>query len=335
VVPIAKVARALKPKIIVVENVTAFLTRRVRDPESEEPVSAAQLLVTRLDHDYAAFAVAVDLADFGVPQSRRRCFLVLVRRDVPSLKRLLSLGVTPFPRPTHGTIARPPVALRAALKRMGLPKLDARFEHLARDARRELHCVPVWRDRRYDMVAAIPADTGRSGWENDECATCGKVEVGTEDATCPNCDRPLLRPVVQQRDGTWRLIRGFRASSYRRMYPDAPASTVTTASGHIGSDLTIHPTENRLLSPLECAELQTIPRCFEWGSSLQRFGHTFVRDMIGEAVPPRFTYLHGKVLRKLLSGRVDRTFLPGSDERCRRAATRLMGLAHGKTPKKT
>lgn len=141
VVPVAKLASELSPKLIVVENVTAFLTRKVRHPQTHQSISAANLLVSELSADYHAFAVAVDLADFGVPQHRRRCFLTFVRRDVPSLRRLLADGLTPFPRPTHGFEGRPTISLGVALGRMNLSRLDARYEHTAFDSRRALHAV--------------------------------------------------------------------------------------------------------------------------------------------------------------------------------------------------
>jgi DNA (cytosine-5)-methyltransferase 1 len=103
------------------------------------------------------------------------------------------------------------------------------------------------------------------------------------------------------------------------MKSDEPASTITTASGHIGSNNTIHPFENRVLSTLECALLQTFPLSFKWGDSLERSGHTNVRAMIGEAVPPLFTRLHGKVLLAILDhGRTTR-LLPATDSRCTKA----------------
>src|SRR5204863_3887466 len=112
----------------------------------------------------------------------------------------------------------------------------------------------------------------------------------------------LARPVVQEADGGYRFVNGFRTSSYTRMCPDLPAATITTASGFIGSDKTIHPWENRVLSPRECAYLQTFPASFRWGDTLTRYGQSNVRRMIGEAVPPRFTRAHGRVLRALLEG---------------------------------
>jgi DNA (cytosine-5)-methyltransferase 1 len=127
-------------------------------------------------------------------------------------------------------------------------------------------------------------------------------------------------------DGKYRLVKGFK-SSYRRMHGNRPAATVTTASGHIGSDYTIHPTENRLLSPLECALLQTFPKEFNWGNALKKLGHTNVREMIGEAVPPAFTKLHGEALLSLLRGQSKSTLMPLNNKRCLKGWGKLAAAA--------
>ena len=183
---------------------------------------------------------------------------------------------------------------------MNLPQLDAKSPELAKSDE-SLHFVPVWNDWHYSMIAAIPPNSGEGAWKNDKCSVCGKVQVSDDDILCPKCNSPLLRPIIKDSEGNYRFIKGFRTSSYRRMSPDKPAATITTASGHIGSDNTIHPFENRLLSVLECAYIQTFPKDFQWGDSLKKFGHTNIRAMIGEAVPPLFTELHGKTLISLLS----------------------------------
>ncbi len=75
------------------------------------------------------------------------------------------------------------------------------------------------------------------------------------------------------------------------------------------------------IQTLECAFLQTFPRCFRWGDAFDTYGHTFVREMIGEAVPPRFTEVHGRALRALLEGGAVRQLLSSDDVRCRRGAS--------------
>ena len=89
------------------------------------------------------------------------------------------------------------------------------------------------------------------------------------------------------------------------MSPGRPAYTITTNSSHIGSDFKIHPWENRVLSILECADLQTVPRFYDWTRAKENRTLYLIRNLIGEAFPTYFTYLHGQVLAKLLSDSQD------------------------------
>jgi len=326
---VANVALELKPSLVVVENVPAFFTRKVHHPKDKKPVSAANYLISALANDYVAFPLVTDLCDFGVPQSRNRAFLTFVRKDLQGLKELLRIGSAPFPRATHAPDVgnTRPITLSQALDSFALPALDAASPETASASEYGgFHSVPVWSKRVYAMVAAIPYATGRSAWDNDACHHCGPVKVLPETVTCPQCSAPLLRPIVKEDDGSYRLVKGFK-SSYRRMHSDRPAATVTTASGHIGSDYTIHPTQNRLLSPLECSLLQTFPKDFQWGGALKKLGHTNVREMIGEAVPPAFTKLHGEVLHGLLKLQRGLASMALSDERCLKGWTKLAAAA--------
>jgi DNA (cytosine-5)-methyltransferase 1 len=85
------------------------------------------------------------------------------------------------------------------------------------------------------------------------------------------------------------------------MEPDKPAPTVTTNSSHVGSDFKIHPWEHRVLSILEVSDLQTVPRFYDWSNALNEGRTYLIRNVVGEAFPPYFTYLHGMLLRKLLT----------------------------------
>ena len=322
VVPIAEVAIALAPQAIVVENVRAFLTRKVRHPRTQKPVSAAALLISMLKDEYIAFPLVSDLADYGVPQTRVRSFITFVRRGERCLQFLEKSATVPYPIPTHARDhGGEPICLSDALDSFDLPALDASSASLARSDR-SLHFVPVWSSEQYRMVAAIPAGGGASAWENDECPDCGDSGLPRHLACCPKCNARLLRPHVVE-DGQARLVRGFRRSSYRRLSPDRPAATITTASNRIGSDRTIHPYENRVLSPFECQRLQTLPRDFEWGEGDAKSHSGLVREMIGEAVPPRFTRAHGMVLAELLDGGRPQGLLLRADRRVSNAVRKL------------
>ena len=326
ILPIVAVAKELDPRVIVVENVPAFLSRRVPHPVTGEGISAASLLIRMLLDRYAVFPFLSDLADYGVPQRRRRTFLTLVRRDVAGLESLVAQRRAPYPRASHDPSqgGEQPITVAACLERLSLPTLDAKSGDAAKSDV-DLHCVPVWSSHHYDMVDAIPAGSGGNAWENNVCSSCGLVDVEDSDAECPLCGGPLARPVLKDVDGRYRLIRGFRASSYRRMDPNRPAPAITTANGTIGSANTIHPSQNRVLSALECCHLQTIPDTFRWnnGDAWPLEVHV-VRRMVGEAVPPRFTELHGRAVRGVIED--DWRLAPISiyDARCRRAAEKLV-----------
>lgn len=325
VLPIIEVATRLKPRAVVVENVPAFLTRKVPHPSSGEARSAASLLVEMLAERYVVFPLLCDLAHYGIPQRRRRAFLTFIRRDVAGLGALLNQRRAPYPRATHDSQqgGEAPVSVGAFLDQLGLPSLDARATDTATSENR-LHTVPVWSKHHYEMVNAIPSGSGKSAWENRVCPTCGSVEADDTDACCPLCHGPLLRPVVQKRDGTYRLTRGFRASSYRRMDPDRPAPAVTTANGTIGSATTIHPFQNRVLSALECCHLQTIPPSFRWTNDNEwPLELHVVRRMVGEAVPPKFTELHGHAIKGVLEDNWQLAPISIYDARCERARNKV------------
>lgn len=326
VLPIAHITKALLPTFLVVENVTAFLRRLVRDPERGEAISAAGLLMRLLYRDYDVYPFLTDLADFGVPQRRKRAFLTFVRRASSPASLLRRFCRSPYPTPTHAAdYGGAHIVLNTALTKFALPALDSTDSELATDSSRALHFVPVWPDQQRRMVAAIPPGSGLSAWENDNCPACATVVEDIQAVRCPSCAELLLRPVIFK-DAKPRLVRGFRRGSYRRLEPTRPAATITTASGRIGGSRTIHPFENRVLSPLECALLQTIPENFDWNGAPDTTGTSELRSMIGEAVPPHFTKLHGSILNMLLTSGDSTTaseLVDINDKRCEKARQRL------------
>ncbi len=306
---VANVILKTRPRVVVLENVPTFLSRQVLHPDFQPPaaqlrgITAPRLLLERVGEQYRFFPVLVDLADYGVPQRRKRAFITLVHVDEPWLAELEASSRLPFPAPTTVT-QRVSFAEWFAKPGHQVGELD----HVTKpvDPVDPLHAVSRWQanDRRYALIEATPPDGG-SAWLNTLCRE-GHDNPGVSDkavrCTQPGCQAPLLRPIVEdEQTGECRLITGFHNTSYRRLDSREVASTVTTASGHIGSDVNLHPTQNRVLSPRECAELQTFPRDFKWGKVLEDGSLNKIRCMIGEAIPPLFTQAHGEVLATLLS----------------------------------
>lgn len=296
ILAVPAIARALKPKLIVVENVRQILTLPTSSDAEERVVDAFQ----RELPGYHVFEGVVNVADYGLAQDRRRAVVVAIRTNQPVLRRLKKLGLVPWPSPTHGQDRAPWVPVRTWLEGVGYQRLEASSERAARGSH-ALHRVPAYDADRFALVADIPPYSGLSAYHNDRCRRCGHEPVPSGRASCSKCGAAMLnRPVVVKKVRA-RLIRGFH-SSYRRMAADRPAPTVTTNSSHIGSDFKIHPWEHRVLSALECSDLQTVPRFYDWSPALVDGQQYLVRNVIGEAFPPYFTYLHGLILRLILSG---------------------------------
>lgn len=297
---IIEVARALEPRAIVAENVRQILTHEVYWNGSRRRV--VEVLERELG-EYSWWHTKIDVADYGVPQSRVRAAIVGIRSDEECVPELQRRDLAPIPAPTHADGGadgyKPWVTIRQWCQARAYPRLDASSPSLAAGDD-PLHCVPWYEAERYRLIADIPKHSGRSAYQNDVCPNCERLVAPSDEAVCSHCQGVLWnRPIVREgRDA--RLIKGFQ-SSYRRMRSDRPAATITTNSSHVGSDWKIHPYENRVLSARECADLQTVPRWYDWQKALDGKQRYLVRNLIGEALPPYFTYLHGKALLSLLN----------------------------------
>jgi len=311
------VVETLRPKCVVVENVPQILIRMAQLSSADGPKKLVDVFFERL-RGYEMFCGVVQMADYGIPQVRRRSVMVLLDKDLSVVGKLKSSGLLPWPKPTHAETPndgqQPWLTLKEWFGRRGYARLDARGANTSHDSRDPLHFVPHYDEVRYSWVSGIPANSGKSAYENDECPHCGRRSVPLGEARCPACGEVMTnRPHVKERNGTVRLVRGFR-SSYRRMRPNRPAPTVTTASSHLGSDYKIHPWENRVLSIRECVDLQTVPPPYRWDWATKREHYYLIREVVGEAIPPWFTYLHGKVLKQLLKNEVPRRRLARRQE---------------------
>ncbi len=293
ILEVAPIAQLLEPRVIVAENVRQILTLVVRRAGSKRMVIDA--LSDSLPN-YQVFHGVVNVADYGVAQARKRALVVAVNKDEPWMEQIRQAGRLPWPSPTH---RESPVSIKDWLMSVGYQPLDAGSKS---DACGEdpLHYVPAYGEDRYQQVSQIPPHSGRSAYENDACPACGHCPVETGLASCSSCGDVMRNRPYVVRDGRARLIKGFH-SSYRRMNSSRPASTITTNSSHVGSDFKIHPWENRVLSIRECADLQTVPRFYDWSRAKESGTRYLIRKLVGEAFPTYFTYLHGQVLADLLS----------------------------------
>ena len=296
ILAIIPLVEELKPRVVVAENVRQLLTLKAGNSDRGKTVID---VLRKHMQGYCFFTGVVDVADYGVPQGRKRAIIVAVREDAGCLAQLIGRQKLPWPQVTHGTNDTPHLTVGKWIGQARYGRLDAKSPDKAKGTH-PLHFVPHYGGDRYLQVRCIPRNSGRSAYENDECPDCGYSPVPAGFVRCNRCAAVMRNRPYVFADRRPRLISGFK-SSYRRMDPNKPAATITTNSSHVGSDFKIHPSENRVLSILECADLQTVPRSFNWATPLQDGRAYIIRNVIGEAFPPFFTFLHGRLLRRLLA----------------------------------
>jgi DNA (cytosine-5)-methyltransferase 1 len=251
----ASLAAAVRPDVVVFENVEGFVTagggRFVFD-----------LLDPLIEAGYRVRLRKVNLANYGVPQHRKRVIAVASLLDEP-----------PFPLPSHSAWGAP--GAKAVAGRPPTPTLG---EALAGLPEPDSPDAPT--DHVVSKVGAL------------EQARISALKPGQTMRDLPeelwheSYRRRAYRRVM---DGVPTERRGGAPAGLRRLRADEPSKAVTSAAVREF----IHPTQDRRLTLREVARLQTFPDHFEFiGTFSER------ATLVGNAVPPRFAAALGGAIRE-------------------------------------
>jgi len=291
---------ALKPRLVVFENVPEMQNTFIQNPKGEI-VNLLEYVAAELSPQYEGSWEVVEFADYGVPQRRQR--LITIFTKDPVLIGHLRAEKTLLPDKTHSKsgdlITKKWISVSDALK--GLPMLDASTAEMSK-SKIPFHYVPVLDESKYFWVSNTPSGKGAFDNQcvNSKCGFTGNPTHGASHNTeginqshkntpirCQKCDELLPRPWVK--DGSeYRLMSGF-TSAYKRMRDDLPASALTSNLSYACSDQKIHPFENRVLSLHEAFILHTISEFeFYWErKDGKKISDKTIREVIGESIPPK------------------------------------------------
>ncbi|HEV2944002.1 MAG TPA: DNA mismatch endonuclease Vsr [Solirubrobacteraceae bacterium] len=229
---------------------------------------------------YAVSKQILLAADYGVPQRRRRLFVVGLLGDVPF----------EFPAPTHlGGWRRDYLELWEKRRReRGLLRHIRSWEAIGDlpDVTSTGNVTAVPDPGRLSPFARRMRGGRRTG-----------VITGHTPFLISTDHLELIRHVPQ--GGTWRDIprhllpdryRGMRRTDstnlFGRLAPDLPAYTVTTQFDNVTTGCFTHPYHDRALTAREAARLQTFPDRYEFTG-----GRSSVCRQIGNAVPPLLAHV--------------------------------------------
>jgi len=300
IIPTIDIIKELKPQWVIIENVENMKNTLIYN-EKLELQTIPDYIFSRLK-DYIGSCEVVNVADYGVPQFRKRLITILTR--TAKGKRYFAKHGSFLPQVTHAKDNTPSqmpwVTVRDAIG--DLPALDAVKGKSHQQDFHHLHSVPVMDGKKYKWISQAPE--GKSAFDNqcsnkdclyqDNPTHGSKKDIDSGVTTplnntplyCAKCGALLPRPYVVSK-GDYRLMKGY-ISAYKRMWWDEPASTITTRFQFVSSDNNVHPEQNRVLSLYEGTILQTISEYeYNWMINGSEAKLGLIRDTIGESVPPK------------------------------------------------
>ena len=268
-----RMAKALRPKWILIENVQGLLTYN-KGFFKDEILGRLRMM------GYAAEARVLCAADYGVPQRRYRIFFLANRIGAP----------ISFPLPTHGdgkglrpfvtvgeAIGDLPLIVRRAGKSWPLPVQSlSEFQRYVRDGSNplELHQGRPLSDQALSIAKHVKEGSGL---------------------------RSVPVELLPPRFGKMRKIgngslRSDCTTLYHRLDRNKPSYTITCNFRNIASGPFLHPVDNRSITFREAARLMSFRDSYEFmGTSLPR--------QIGNAVPPLLAKAVGLEIAKSLGAK--------------------------------
>ena len=287
--PVIDVVRNNLPKWIFFENVCRLFNFKDIDSEGHVKTIPEILEEEFYKLGYVGKFELVQMADYGLPQTRLRSVGIFRQKENTGLNQKCSF-IPPkiIKTPTDRLTLRDAISSSEAL--------DASTDEKRVSIKNPLHRVPKWREELYHWLEHTPE--GASAFENNTCVFCKKTN-NKADVYCSKCGELLPKP-TKEHGAERKIIKGF-VSAYKRMYWDKPASTITTRSAYACSDHKVHPSENRVLSIYETAILQGINvDDVVWRKKDgKQFNDTLLRELIGECVPPLFTKIVGEYILEI------------------------------------
>ena len=245
-----KLIEAIRPEAIMMENVPGLATR------GKSIFQKFLNIIERLG--YRSGWRIEPMANFGIPQSRRRLVL------------LAGLGFEiPFPEPTHdrvpmpGSGLRPWVTVRQAIGHMEAPiTLSSALGNGG----------PL--EHNWHVVRDLQPQTKR----RLKAAQPGETWLNIDESVRPSCHR----------NGYTGFSNVYGRMSWDNVAPTITGGCTTPCKGRFG-----HPDKRRYtISVREAALLQSFPENYRFVSNKMEA----VCDMIGNAVPPLYAKLAGKAV---------------------------------------
>lgn len=290
-----RVVKKLDPRLVVMENVPNLV--KAKTASNEFVISIMKEQLEKLN--YHVYYDVLEAIDFGVPQIRRRLFLIGSKRELEK----------PFPEPTHYF---PKVDLKLDTHLKLCPTLWNAISDLpdieAGQGKEEMdYDKDTENDYQKEMRDDSPKVYNHVAMQHSKrmVQRFASMSWGESTSDVPNHLLPF------KRNGSGIISEKVYDQNNRRMHPNKPCHTIP-ASFYANF---VHPYKNRNFTAREGARIQSFPDSYVFKGKptvvshklLQREGRLAEKflcqyNQIGNAVPPLMAKAIGLNLRKQLGG---------------------------------
>lgn len=284
-----RLADACRARFVLFENVPSLQTKKAFKDQDVLVIDLIREALRKVGYQNQ-IEIVINAADLGIPQGRRRFFLLGTRDPAVKLRHPMSDGHPPYPK----------VNCRSALR--GIP---AKVEAHSAEETVEYSPQPLC---PYSLLLFnhefwhLPEQKGlthhvRPGHKPATVERFSYIPQGKRLA-----DVHKAMPREQLEDLIARKVFPKVPFNQRgqRLDPNGISPTVTS---HCLDEL-VHPTEDRCLTVRECARLQSFPDAYRFCGRLSSPHDGPNQDMyeqIGDAVPPLVAFHWGEVIKGIIN----------------------------------
>lgn len=256
------------PKVFVIENVRGFVSKK--HPSGITYPEHVKNRLSKINSGYNYAEVLLNTLDYGLGQSRIRYFFIGTKKSYDKNSALLN-GIV------SGLESAKTKKTKVLKDLIGdLPKVQVRG---GADVLRLKNGTVVYNHKSMNHSISL---------EN----RFKHIPPGGGLLNVPvNLLTGHLKKMITGEYGSG----GFAKNIYGRMEWDKPSGTIVAGMDKITCGRFVHPEENRLLTPRECARIQSFPDDFIFtGGQVSQY------YQIGNAVPPEISKIMAKIVGDLL-----------------------------------
>ena len=256
----------LNPEYALIENVPQILRTKIM--VDGEEVVIPEYINSRLGRKYDIVSKVIKTEDYGVPQTRSRCIILLTRKDKKFKWNFTDEKCNP-------------ITLQEAIG--NLPSVDPYIEGI--DEKKLLDIFPDFYKKKEQALSV-------SKWHFPPTHKIRHIEVMMHTKEGKSAlENEIFYP--KNKDGS--KVKGF-ANTYKRQTWNKPGCTVTTYNGAICSQNNVHPgkayvskngevlqSDPRVFTIYELLIIMSLPTNWnlpDWANE------SLIRHTIGEGIPP-------------------------------------------------